>query len=186
MKRLQLFTFALFVAVIAGGVAFAIPVWATTLALLCVVALQIVLEVRHFRHTGKVCGSGSLKALSVTGAVVLALAMSGGTADADVKLSRKGCALQAKDCSLLIENSKMYNAVYDGTSTMYSFPQNSIRTRLERWLNAYVVRLEDCKTPKEKVHQIIGHVKSYENTYDILAPYHAVPGSVCYIRKSRG
>ncbi|MEZ5877537.1 MAG: hypothetical protein R3D43_07105 [Tepidamorphaceae bacterium] len=124
--------------------------------------------------------------IRITAIALLAAALSGGAAHAAVKLSGKGCALPAKDCSLLIENSKMYNAVYDGTSTMYSFPQQSIRYRLERWLNAYVYELESCETPKEKVQQIIGNVKSYDNKYDILAPYHAVPGSVCYIRKSRG
>lgn len=161
------------------------PVWLTTLMVLGVVALQIVLEVRHFRHTGRVCGSQNLKTLMAAGFVFLAVVVSGGHVNATVKLSGKGCALTPHDCELLIENSMMYNSVYDGTSTMYSLPKRSIRYRLERWLNAYVSRLDECETPKEKVRQIIGHVKSYENNYDILAPYHAVPGSVCYIRNSQ-
>ena len=160
------------------------PVWLTTLMVLGVVALQIVLEVRHFRHTGRVCGSQNLKTLMAAGFVFLAVVVSGGHVNATVKLSGKGCALTPHDCELLIENSVMYNAVYDGTSTMYSLPKRSIRYRLARWLHAYVYDLKSCEKPKEKVRQIIGGIESFDQTYDILAPIHAVPGSVCYIRKS--
>ncbi|MFN0263492.1 hypothetical protein ACKTEK_06395 [Tepidamorphus sp. 3E244] len=118
--------------------------------------------------------------------VALAMAFTAAGASAAVSLSRKGCQLKATDCELLIENAVMYNAVYDGTTTMYSWPQKSIRYRLARWLNAYVERLDDCDTPKTRVRPIISNVDSFDNKYDILAAYGAAPGSACYIRKSRG
>ena len=187
MRMLQLSCLALLIGMLALTWTFGAPVWLSGLLAFAVVALLAGLEIRHYRRTGEACGacvrgSGVAASMLVAGALVFSAAP--GHALPVTDLSPKGCALMPVDCELLIENSVMYNAVYDGTSTMYSLPKRSIRYRLARWLHAYVYDLKSCEKPKEKVRQIIGGIESFDQTYDILAPIHAVPGSVCYIRKS--
>jgi hypothetical protein len=185
---MQIFGVLIFIGVIALTPALGAPMWLTVALAFGAVVLQAAMEIRHYRRTGEACGGacgrGPDGGVSALVAALVAVAVSSGPAHAAVSLSKKGCALKAHDCELLIENAVMYNAVYDGTSTMYSLPQKSVRYRLARWTNAFVEELDRCETPKEKVRQIIGGIKSFDNTYDILAPYWAAPGSVCYIRKS--
>ena len=58
MRRLQLICLFLLAGVLAAGVALEAPLWMISIAVICVIALQIALEIRHFRQTGEVCGSG--------------------------------------------------------------------------------------------------------------------------------
>lgn len=97
--------------------------------------------------------------------------------------AQSACALSASVCRELIRAPRMYEALYDGSSTLYGFTQNRLKRRVERWAPAMASAVRQCRSEGASPRRIIRNLVTQQGQFDVFASADSRPGDTCFVSR---